>query len=73
MITLFTIGVIVFTVKFIHFVFRASWGITKGVMLVIGIPALLIALFVAGLAALAVLLLALALLTVFLRPMLKRI
>ena len=73
MITLFTIGVIVFTVKFIHFVFRASLGITKGVMLVIGIPALLIALFVAGLAALAVLLLALALLTVFLRPMLKRI
>ena len=73
MITLFIIGGIVFTVKLIHFVFRASWGITKGVMLVIGIPALLIALFVAGLAALAVLLLALALLTVFLRPMLKRI
>ena len=71
MITLFIIGSIVFTVKLIHFVFRASWGITKGVMLVIGIPALLIALFVAGLAALAVPLLSFALLAAFLWPVLK--
>ena len=73
MITLFTIGVIVFTVKFIHFVFRASLGITKGVMLVIGIPALLIVLFVAGLASLAIPLLIFALLVAFLLPVLKGI
>lgn len=71
MITLFVIGILVFTGKLISFAIKAAWGITKGVLFVIGIPALLIALFVAGLVSLAVPLLILALLAVFLWPVLK--
>ena len=72
MITLFVIGVIVFTIKLIHFSFKAAWGIAKGVLFVVGLPALLIALFVVGLVSLALPLLALALLAAFLWPALKR-
>ena len=71
MITLFVIGILVFTGKLIHFAVKAAWGITKGVLFVIGIPALLIVLFVAGLVFLAVPLLVLALLAAFLWPVLK--
>ena len=71
MITLFVIGIMVFTAKLVHFACKAAWGITKGVLFVIGIPALLIVLFVAGLAVLAVPLLLLALLAAFLLPVLK--
>ena len=70
MITLFVIGIIVFTVELISFACKAAWGITKGVLFVIGIPALLIVLFVAGLVSLAIPLLILALLAAYgtLRP-----
>ena len=71
MITLFVIGIIVFTVKLVHFAVKAAWGITKGVLFVMGIPALLIVLFVAGLVSLALPLLVLALLAAFLLPVLK--
>ena len=71
MITLFVIGILVFTVKLIHFACKAAWGITKGILFVIGIPTLLIVLFVAGLAVLAVPLLLLALLAAFFWPVLK--
>ena len=71
MITLFVIGIIVFTVKLVHFTFKAAWGITKGVLFMLGIPALLIVLFVAGLVSLAIPLLILALLAAFLWPVLK--
>lgn len=71
MITLFVIGIIVLTAKIVHFAFKAAWGITKGLLFVIGIPALLIVLFVAGLVSLAVPLLILALLAAFLLPVLK--
>ena len=71
MITLFVIGIIVFTAKLVHFAFKAAWGITKGILFVVGIPDLLIVLFVAGLAVLAVPLLFLALLAAFLWPVLK--
>lgn len=73
MITLFVIGIIVFTVKLVHFAVKAAWGITKGVLFATGIPALLIVLFVAGLVSLAVPLLILALLAAFLLPILKGI
>ena len=73
MITLFVIGILVFTVKLVHFACKAAWGITKGILFVIGIPALLIVLFVAGLAVLAVPLLLLALLAAFFWPVLKGI
>ena len=71
MITLFVIGILVFTVKLVHFACKAAWGITKGILFVIGIPALLIVMFVAGLAVLAVPLLLLALLAAFFWPVLK--
>lgn len=73
MITLFVIGILVFTAKLVHFAVKATWGITKGVLFVMGIPALLIVLFVAGLAVLAVPLLIFALLAAFLLPVLKGI
>lgn len=73
MITLFVIGILVFTGKLIHFAFKAAWGITKGILFAIGIPALLIGLFIAGLAVLAVPLLILALLAAFIWPMWKGI
>lgn len=72
MITLFAIGILVLTAKIVHFAWKAAWGIVKGVLFVIGIPALLIALFVAGLVRLAIPLLILALLAVFLLSSLKR-
>lgn len=71
MVTLFVIGILVFTGKLIPFAFKAAWGITKGVLIVIGIPVLLTALFVAGLVSLAVPLLILALLAAFLWPAAK--
>ena len=73
MVTLFVIGIFVFVVKLIHFAVKAAWGITKGILFVIGIPALLTVLFVAGLVSLAVPLLILALVAVFLGPVLKGI
>ena len=71
MVTLFVIGIFVFVVKLIHCAVKAAWGITKGVLFVIGIPALLMVLFVAGFVSLAIPLLLLALLTAFLWPVLK--
>ena len=71
MVALFVIGILVFAVKLIHFAVKAAWGIAKGVLFVIGIPALLIILFVAGLVSLAIPLLILALLGAFLWPVLK--
>ena len=73
MITLFIIGIIVFALTLVCFAFKAAWGITKGVLFVIGIPTLLIVLFIAGLVYLAIPLLILALLAVFLWPILKGI
>ena len=71
MIALFIIGILVLTGKLIHFACKAAWGITKGVLFVIGIPALLMVLFVAGLVSLAIPLLVLALAAAFLLPVLK--
>ena len=71
MVALFVIGILVFAVKLIHFAVKAAWGIAKGVLFVIGIPALLIMLFVAGLVSLAIPLLILALFGAFLWPVLK--
>ena len=71
MITLFVIGIIVCVVKLILFAFKAAGGITKGILFVIGIPALLIARVVAGVVALAIPLLILALLAVFIWPVVK--
>ena len=71
MIALFVIGILVFTGKLIHFALKAAWGITKSALFVIGIPALPIVLFIAGLVSLAIPLLILALAAAFLWPVLK--
>ena len=71
MIALFIIGILVFTGKLIHFAVKAAWGITKSILFVIGFPVVLIVLFVAGLTALAIPLLILALLAAFLWPVLR--
>ena len=71
MITLFIIGILVLVVKMIHFAFKAAWGITRGILFTVGIPALLMVLFVAGLVSFAVPLLLLALLAAFIWPVLK--
>ena len=73
MIALFIIGILVFTGKLIHFACKAAWGIAKGILFVVGIPALLLILFAAGLVSLAIPLLLLALLAAFLGPILKGI
>ena len=73
MITLFIVGLIVFTAKLVHFACKAAWGITKGILFVIGISALLVVLFVAGSVFLAIPLLILVLLAVFLWPVRKGI
>lgn len=71
MVTLFAIGFLIFAWKLARLAIRAAWGITKGVLYVIGIPILLIGMFAAGLATLAVVLLVFALLAAFLWPLLK--
>ena len=73
MITMFIIGIMIFIVKLVLFALKAAWGITKGVLFVIGIPALLIVLFVVGMVSLAVPLLIIGLLAAFLLPFLKGI
>ena len=65
MITLFVTGILVFTAKLVLFAWKAAWGITKGVLFAIGIPALLIVLFAAGFVSLAIILLILALFAAF--------
>lgn len=71
MITLFVIGLLIFTGKLIHFALKAAWSVTKVVLFVIGLPALLMVLVVAGLISLAVPLLLLGLLAAFLLPIWK--
>ena len=73
MITFFVIGIFVLTVNLIYLAFKAAWGIMKIVFFVIGVPGLLIVLFVSGLVYAAFPLLVLALLVAFLRQVFKRI
>ena len=71
MITFLVIGVLVFAVKIVFLAIKAAWSITKGILLAVGIPVMLVALFAAGLAVLAIPLLVIALLAVFLLPIVK--
>ena len=68
---LFTIGVICLAFKLASFVWKAAWGITKGVFLVLGLPIILIVLFVAGLVYLALPLLLISIIGAFVFPALK--
>lgn len=73
MITLFAIGILILVFKLVRFALKATFGIVKGILFVVGIPVILIALFAAGLTALAVPLLLLGLLAAFLLPVRKGI
>ena len=68
MITLFVIGLVIFAIKVALFGMKAAWGITKPLVFVLGLPALLIALLIIGLTYLAVPLLIVALLVAFVVP-----
>lgn len=68
MITLFAIGILILVLKLVRFALKATFGIVKGFLFVVGIPVILIALFAAGLTVLAVPLLLFGLLTTFLLP-----
>lgn len=68
MITLFAIGILILVLKLVRFALKATFGIAKGILFVVGIPVLLIGLFAAGLTVLAVPLLLFGLLTAFLLP-----
>ena len=68
MITLFIIGLLIFAIKVALLGVKAAWGITKALLFVLGIPVILIALLIIGLAYLAIPLLIVALLVAFLVP-----
>lgn len=60
---------VVLTVKLVALTLSVTWGLTKTILLGVGLPVILAALFIAGLTVFAVPLLILALLGVFLLPL----
>ena len=60
---------VVLTVKLVALTLSVTWGLTKTILLGVGLPVILAVLFIAGLTAFAVPLLILALLGVFLLPL----
>ena len=68
MITLFVVGLLIFAIKVALLGVKAAWGIAKAILFVLGIPVILIALLIMGLAYLAAPLLIVALLAAFVAP-----
>ena len=60
---------LVLTVKLVALTLSVTWGLTKTILVGVGLPVILAVLFIAGLTAFAVPLLILALLGVFLLPL----
>lgn len=73
MITLFIIGTVIFVLKVAAFAVKATWGIAKAVLIVVGIPAILVGLLIHGIVILAIPLLFIALLVAFLFPITKQL
>lgn len=65
MITLFILGMLLFTVNIIAFSIKAAWGITKAIVFVIGLPLILLVLLIIGLAYFAIPLLIIAIIVSF--------
>lgn len=65
MITLCVIGILILSFKLIVLACKATWGITKALLFVIGLPVILIGLLIAGFISLAVPLLLITLIAVF--------
>lgn len=65
MITLFVIGILVLSIKLVILACRATWGIAKALLCIVGLPIILIGLLAAGFISLAALLLLITLIGVF--------
>lgn len=65
MITLCVIGILILLFKLIVLACKATWGITKALLFIIGLPVILIGLLVAGLVSLAAPILLITLIAVF--------
>lgn len=65
---LFSIGIIVLVFKLIVFSFKATFGIAKVILFVVGLPFVLIMMFIGGLIYLSIPLLLIALAVLFLSP-----
>ena len=48
MITLFVIGILILSIKFIVLACKATWGMAKALLFIIGLPVILIVLLIAG-------------------------
>lgn len=48
MITLFVIGILILSIKFIVLACKATWGMAKALLFIIGLPVILIGLLIAG-------------------------
>ena len=64
MITLFVIGILILSIKFIVLACKATWGMAKA-LFIIGLPVILIGLLIAGFISLAAPLLIITLIAVF--------
>lgn len=71
MITIFVIGILIFVFKMIGLAMRAAWGITKGLLVIVIFPMLLVGLFLAGITAVAVPVLIIVCLAAMLSPVLN--
>lgn len=65
MITLFVIGILILSIKFIVLACKATWGMAKALLFIIGLPVILIGLLIAGFISLAAPLLIITLIAVF--------
>lgn len=65
MITLFVIGILILSIKFIVLACKATWGMAKALLFIIGLPVILIGLLIAGFISLAAPLLIITLIVVF--------
>lgn len=65
MITLFVIGILILSIKLIVLACKATWGMAKTLLFIIGLPVILIGLLIAGFISLAAPLLIITLIAVF--------
>ena len=73
MITLLTVCMFVLLFQLLGFILKLTWGITKIIFCIIGLPLLVFALIFSGIITLGLPILFLVLCAVFLLPVLKRI
>lgn len=72
MITLCVIGILILSVKLIILACKATWGITKALLFIVGLPVIFIGLLIAGFLSLAGPLLLITLIAVFIWSFVKQ-